>query len=100
MMRTAAEQAENVYRALLSKGVAREQARFVLPLNVYTSWVWTASIQAVVHFCALRDHESAQWEIQQFAKALRSLVRPLAPHSWDALWESHPVVLKDSICTC
>jgi thymidylate synthase (FAD) len=83
------------YHGLLKLGVAREQARFVLPTAIYTSWVWTASLQAIVHFCALRDHPGAQWEIQQFAKALQSLVQPLAPHSWDALWQSHPLVLTE-----
>lgn len=84
----------NSYAAWLKLGVAREQARMQLPLAVYTRFVWTASLQAIVHFVTLRDESGAQWEIQQYAKAVRSLVRPLAPLSWDALEAGHPAVLR------
>jgi thymidylate synthase (FAD) len=81
------------YRILLATGVAREQARLVLPMATYTEWTWTASIQACVHFAALRTHSGAQWEIQQFAQALTDIVRPLAPHTWDTLFVNHPLTL-------
>lgn len=87
----------SAYRHYIDSGVAREQARIVLPLATYTSWVWTASLQAVVHFCALRDEPGAQWEIQQYAKALKDIVRPLAPVSWEALEKNHPMSLKKDI---
>ena len=35
------------YSALLNMGVAKEQARMVLPLNLYSECYWTASLQAV-----------------------------------------------------
>lgn len=73
------------YLALLDAGIAREQARIILPLSVYTSWVWTASLQAVVHFCQLRSEPGAQYEIQCYAQALMRLCRGKAPESWDAL---------------
>lgn len=79
------DKAFGLYHKWLGRGMAREQARLVLPMATYTSWVWTASIQAVVHFCRLRDHGGAQWEIQQYAKALRALCRPYARHTWAAL---------------
>ncbi len=82
----------STYRQLLDLGVAREQARLVLPMSTYTSWVWTASIQACVHFCALRNHGGAQWEMQQYAIALEELVEPLAPHTWKTLMKNHPLV--------
>lgn len=74
------------YDKLLALGVAREMARMVLPLSVYTEFVWTASLQAVVHFCKLRNHEGAQMEIQDYADAVEELCRPLVPHSWESLW--------------
>lgn len=74
------------YDKLRTLGVAREMARMVLPLSVYTEFVWTASLQAVVHFCKLRNHEGAQVEIQEYAVAVEELCRPIVPHSWDALW--------------
>jgi thymidylate synthase (FAD) len=86
--------AVKAYNELLAQGVAREQARLVLPLSTFTSWVWTASLQAIVHFCALRDEAGAQQEIQHYAKAVRAIVEPLAPVSFAALLKQHPLTLK------
>ena len=82
---------------MISDGVAREQARIVLPFGVYTEWVWTASLQCLVHLCALRDHPKAQWEFQEYAKVVRELCRPVAPESWDALERNHQIKLKGTI---
>lgn len=73
------------YFNLIELGVAREQARIVMPLAIYTEFYWTASLQALTNFVRLRTHPGAQQEIQEYAKAVEQLVRPLAPHSWDAL---------------
>jgi len=69
------------YRALLSKGVCREQARCVLPLSLYTECYWTCSLQALMHFLVLREDSHAQKEIQEYAVAIRQLVAPLFPTS-------------------
>jgi len=75
------------YKSLLDIGVAREQARLVLPLSLYTEFYWTASLQAVVHFISLRDDDHAQWEIREYAKAMKSLISPIVPHSTKALFQ-------------
>ena len=51
------------YSQLLDLGVGREQARGVLIPSVYTSWVWTVSLQALLHFISLRRGNGAQSEI-------------------------------------
>jgi thymidylate synthase (FAD) len=51
----------------------------VLPLALYSEVYWTVSLQAVAHFIRLRADGHAQWEIQQYAAAVRSLVEPLYP---------------------
>lgn len=79
---------QNVYQRLLDIGVAREQARIILPLSVYTEVYWTASFQALMNFIELRDNEHAQWEIQQYAKAVKEIVRAYVPASHD-VWEKH-----------
>jgi thymidylate synthase (FAD) len=66
-------------------GMAKEQAREILPLCTYTSWIWTASLAAVAHFIKLRDEEHAQFEIREYAKAMRTLTEPLFPMSLAAL---------------
>ena len=79
------EESFTLYQDLVNAGVAKEQARGLLPLSVYTEFYWTASLQALVNFIQLRQHEGAQYEIRCFANALESLTRQLIPTSYDAL---------------
>ena len=76
------------YKELLALGVCREQARCVLPLGLYSEVYWTVSLQAVAHFIRLRADGHAQWEIQQYAAAVRELVEPLFPVGLKALMAS------------
>lgn len=69
------------YQSELTRGAAKELARGVLPLETYTSWVWTASLYAVIHFIHLRDEAHAQWEIRQYAQALSTLTKQHFPLS-------------------
>jgi thymidylate synthase (FAD) len=77
--------AYKAYESLLELGVCREQARFVLPVGFMNTLTWTASLEAVVNFIRLRDHDGAQLEIRKLAQAIHSLVNPLAPVSVAAL---------------
>jgi len=74
-----------LYKRLLGAGVAREQARGVLPFNIYTEFYWTASLQAVVNLIQLRKHPTAQFEIRQYAQALESLTVGVVPVSYEHL---------------
>jgi thymidylate synthase (FAD) len=76
------------YKALIEMGVCREQARCVLPLALYSEVYWTVGLQAVAHFLHLRLDSHAQWEIRQYAKAVRELTEPIFPTSLAALMES------------
>jgi len=74
------------YKELINLGVGKEIARTVLPLTFYTEVIWTASLQAILNFISLRDHQHAQYEIQLYAKAIRKLVADVAPlttNAWD-----------------
>lgn len=73
------------YQKLLAVGVCREQARMVLPLGFMNTLIWTASLEAVVNFIRLRDHEGAQLEIRNLSLAVKELVLPICPISVDAL---------------
>jgi len=75
------------YKELLSLGVCREQARCVLPLGLYSEVYWTASLQAVAHFIRLRTDGHAQWEIQQYAHAVRQAAEAVFPYGLKALLE-------------
>lgn len=67
------------YRQLLSQGVPRELARSVLPVATYTRFFGTTNLRSLINFIDLRDDAHAQWEIQQYGKALKSLARLVVP---------------------
>lgn len=76
--------AYDTYTQLLAMGVAREQARGILPLSLYTSSYYTFNVRSLLHFLELRDHEGAQYEIQRYAKSLSQLAEPLFPLTFQA----------------
>ena len=61
----------NLYNTLLEAGVAREQARMILPLTTTTKIHMTGSIRSWVHFLELRDDAHAQKEIQLIAQEIK-----------------------------
>ena len=71
--------ANHFYKSLLKNGVAKEQARAILPLSQYTEVYWTASFQAIMNFIELRDESTAQWEIQQYAKVMKDMMFEIYP---------------------
>ncbi|MDR3669768.1 MAG: FAD-dependent thymidylate synthase [Holophaga sp.] len=73
------------YKAMIALGVCREQARCVLPLGLYSEVYWTVSLQAAAHFIRLRTDGHAQWEIQQYAQAVRQVVQGVFPEGLKAL---------------
>ena len=85
----AVEACKQAYAGLLLTGVSKEQARAVLPSALYTSFVWTCSLQALFHFISLRIGHGAQGEIVAYAKALLELGRPVAPEAFDAFAENN-----------
>lgn len=68
-----------IYNHLLEAGVCREQARGVLPQNLYTEYYATCNLSNLYKFIVLRLHEGAQWEIQQVAKAMLTIAKDLYP---------------------
>lgn len=75
------------YNRLLELGVAKEQARLLLPLNQYTEVYWTASFQAITNFIELRDEDTAQWEIRQYSIAMKEMVTEIYPETM-SIWFS------------
>lgn len=68
-----------LYERLLGEGVCREQARGVLPQNLYTKYWGTVNLNNALKFCDLRLHEGAQWETQQVARAMLVIMEELWP---------------------
>ena len=74
-----------LYNDLLEAGVAREQARMVLPLATTTKIQMTGSIRSWIHFLELRDDEHAQKEIQLIAKEIKRQLKAELPVISEAL---------------
>ena len=83
-MHTHIQKSFELYNSLLSQGVCREQARGVLPQSTYTSIVWKMDLHNLMHFLQLRMHETAQWEIREYANAIFKLIEPLVPLTMEA----------------
>ena len=62
------------YEKMLEQGVAKEVARTVLPLATYTKYYWSCNPRSLMHFCSLRNHEAAQFEIRQYAAAAETFL--------------------------
>ena len=75
----------NMYNMMIEKGVCREQARGVLPQNMYTEYYGTVNLNNLIKFIMLRTHEGAQWEIQQVANALIKISEDLWPITMQAM---------------
>ena len=70
--------AVNLYKKLASVGICREQARMVLPQNLYTEYYGTVNLNNLIKFVDLRADEHAQWEIRKVADACIEI----AKHAW------------------
>ena len=77
-----------LFNSLIEAGVCREQARGVLPQNLYTEYYGTCNLNNLLKFVDLRIHEGAQWEIQKVAEALLNLTTELWPTAVNAYRES------------
>jgi thymidylate synthase (FAD) len=71
----------SLYHKLLESGVCREQARGILPQNMYTQYYGTVNLNNLLKFIDLRIHEGAQWEIQRVAEACLDIAKDLYPET-------------------
>jgi thymidylate synthase (FAD) len=80
----------NMYDRLINDlGVAKEQARVILPLSQYTEVYWTASFQAIMNFIELRNEKTSQIEIQEYAKAMLKITHDTFPKITEIWAEAH-----------
>jgi thymidylate synthase (FAD) len=76
------EEGERLYKEAMEYGACAEQARLFLPAyGMYVRYYWTASLQSVAHFLQQRLAHDSQVEIQEYAKAVKTLAEPHFPVS-------------------
>ncbi|MEK7389262.1 MAG: FAD-dependent thymidylate synthase [Elusimicrobiota bacterium] len=100
MFQSQIDAALNTYKKMLSLGVAREMARMVLPVNLYTEFYWTVNARSLMNFVSLRADAHAQWEIQQYGEALARSFKELMPWTYEAFvrdaWKGdNPLIAAD-----
>jgi len=95
MIQQATSDAYDVYTQLLGEvkndeysedfqGITRELARTVMPVAGYTELYWKQNLHNLFHMLKLREDSHAQWEIQEFARAIYRLIQPLFPAACEA----------------
>ncbi|OJV64726.1 MAG: thymidylate synthase, flavin-dependent [Clostridiales bacterium 38-18] len=75
------------YNWAIDSGIATEQARLFIPsaYGLMVRWYWTVSLQGVAHFLQQRTDDHAQFEIREYAQAVKELAKEKFPVSLDAL---------------
>ena len=83
------KQSLTLYNELLDTQVAPEVARGILPQNMYTEFIETASLYAYMRLCALRLDPQAQKEIREYATVVSKLLEEQYPASMKAFYEKY-----------
>lgn len=76
------------YLIAIENGVAKELARLLLPLSIYSQMYWTVNARALMNFLSLRNDENAQWEIQQYAELIEGIFQKQMPITHAAFLEN------------
>lgn len=91
LVETVIQGTEN-YQQAMDDGIAPEIARLFLPAyGMYVRWRWTVSLQGVLTFLDQRLEHDAQWEIQEYAKAVKELSAYAFPQSLALITEGTDV---------
>jgi thymidylate synthase (FAD) len=76
-MQKVVDLAQKTYAKLCENGVAKEQARAILPLCLETTFIWTGSFQAFIHLCNLRLKSDTQKETRDVVTEMLRLVKEI-----------------------
>lgn len=76
--------AYDIYSVLHGMGVAKELARNVLPLALYTQFYFKVNARSLMNFLSLRNANNAMHEIQEYAKAIEEIFQQELPITHEA----------------
>ncbi|OQX29897.1 MAG: thymidylate synthase (FAD) [Spirochaeta sp. LUC14_002_19_P3] len=88
IIKEACEESCKAYEQLLGLDTARELARMVLPLNLYTEWYWQIDLHNLFHFLHLRLDAHAQREIRVYAEIMYDMAKKVCPRACQS-FEKH-----------
>ena len=86
---------EGLYKDALQRGIAKEQARFLLPLNTKTRMYMTGSIRSWITYFIVRLDKSTQLEHRQIALNCFNIFKNEYPVITEALKLSHPEIFNE-----
>ena len=75
------------YQQFIDDNIARELARIILPLSLYSEFYWQMNLHNLFHFLKLRLDAHAQKETRRFAEQISVCARAVAPVAWEAFEE-------------
>jgi thymidylate synthase (FAD) len=78
------KEAIETYYSMVNSGIGREMARMILPQNLYTTCYSNWDLNNLLKYLSLRDDSHAQWEIQQYAKAMKEITKYCFPWTIEA----------------
>jgi thymidylate synthase (FAD) len=78
------EASKRLYEWGIENGIAKEQARIIFPVNIYTEFYWSINARSLMNFLSLRNSEHAMKEIRDFAGPLESFLQQEMPVTYEA----------------
>ena len=78
---------DSAYRTMLDAGIAREVARFVNPVGLYSTMIVTMNLRSLMNYLSLRQESELshpQWEINQIANQMEEHFKNTFPKTWQA----------------
>ena len=76
------------YLWALDHGIAKQQARLFLPVNIYSEMIWSCNPRSLMHFCSLRNSNNAQAEIREYAQVVEGVFLDTMPVTAKAFLDS------------
>ncbi len=77
----------SAYEKMVSVGVPKEDARYILPSAIKTKLVMTLNARSLMHLVWQRTALQAQWEIRELAATLHRLAQEATPELWAKIIE-------------
>lgn len=72
------------YQLMIEKGIAKELARLFLPVSIYSEMYWTVNARSLMNFLSLRTHETAMFEIREYATNIAVIFTNIMPLTYKA----------------
>lgn len=84
------ESGKALYDKAMDAGIAPEQARLFLPAyGMYVRWRWTVSLHGILNFLEQRLENDAQYEIRDYAVAVKDLIKESFPYTYKIVFEDN-----------